>query len=156
MMKRAFIPLLLPALLIFSCQPRQNQQVQENLADASVEVPRDGIFIHLSSGPEDAHRVLMAFKMAEVMSNDKDVLMYLDIQAVHLVVENAPDVKMDGFPSSLEQIRKLLESGVLIQACPTCLKVAGYTEDNLLDGVTLANKEKFFTFTKGKMVTIDY
>lgn len=54
----------------------------------------------------------MAFKMAEVMAEDKDVLMYLDIKAVHLVVKDAPDVEMEGFPSSLEQIGKLIEAGV--------------------------------------------
>jgi len=120
------------------------------------ESPRDGMFIHLSKGPEDPHRVLMAFKMAEVMCADKNVLMYLDIEAVYLVVEGSPDVSMDGFPSSHAQIKKLLDAGVTIQACPTCLKVAGYSEENLLDGVALADKEKFFNFTKGKIITIDY
>jgi predicted peroxiredoxin len=76
--------------------------------------------------------------------------MYLDIEAVRLVVKDAPDVSKEGFPSSLEQIKKLLEAGVIIQACPTCLKVAGYSESDLMDGVVLANKEKFFTLLKAR------
>ena len=83
-------------------------------------------------------------------------IMFLDIEAVHLLVEGAPDVAMEGFPSSHEQIKKLIDAGVVIQACPTCLKVAGYSEENLMEGVILANKEKFFTFTQGKILSIDY
>jgi predicted peroxiredoxin len=151
-MKNLAISLIMPAFLLASCQPNAPSQ---NTA-AEKEDVRDGIFIHLSKGPEDAHRVGMAFKMAELMSDDKDVAMYLDIEAVNLVVQGAPDVAMDGFPSSHEQIKKLAEAGVIIQACPACLKVAGYSEEDLMDGIILADKEKFFTFTKGKILTIDY
>lgn len=159
-MKKPAIVFLLPAMLLTACQSAQSpsgeQDAAGNQAALKSETARDGIFIHLTSGPEDPHRVLMAFKMAEVMAEDKDVLMYLDIKAVHLVVTDAPDVEMEGFPSSLEQIGKLIEAGVAIQACPTCLKVAGYTGEDLMDGVVLANKEKFFTFTQGKILSIDY
>lgn len=140
--------MLLAAALI-SCQPQEKQT-------KTTESSGDGIFIHLSAGPESPHRVLMALKMAEIMSADKDVLIYLDINAVHLVVQGAPEVSMEGFPSSREQIGKLLEAGVTLQACPTCLKVAGYTPENLLEGVMLANKENFFTFTDGRIISIDY
>jgi predicted peroxiredoxin len=136
------------AVLMISC----NQAGE----DQDGKKPADGMFIHLSSGEENAHRALMAMKMAEVMSSDKDVLMYLDIEAVKLVVSEAPDVQMEGFESSLRQIRKLLDAGVSIQACPTCLKLAGYAEEDLQSGVILANKEKFFNFTEGRILTIDY
>jgi predicted peroxiredoxin len=155
-MKTLAFTMLLPVLMLFSCQSKENPSSGEQAATMENAAPRDGMFIHLSNGPEDPHRVLMALKMAEVMSADKDVLMYLDIEAVRLVVKDAPDVSKEGFPSSLEQIKKLLEAGVIIQACPTCLKVAGYSESDLMDGVVLANKEKFFTFTQGKTLSIDY
>jgi predicted peroxiredoxin len=146
-MRTITFALVVLAAGLFSCQPQDNTEK---------ECPPDGVFIHLSKGPEDAHNVLMAFKMAEVMSTDKDVAMYLDIEAVHLVVKGAPDVSKEGFPSSLEQIGKLTEAGVIIQACPACLKVAGYSEEDLMDGVILADKEKFFTFTRGRILSIDY
>jgi predicted peroxiredoxin len=155
-MRTLIFSILLPALMLISCQSKENPSSGEKAATMGTAAPRDGMFIHLSKGPEDAHRVLMAFKMAEVMSADKDVLMYLDIEAVHLVVKDAPDVSKEGFPSTLEQISKLLEAGVIIQVCPTCLKVAGYTESDLMEGVSLANKEKFFNFTQGKTLSIDY
>jgi predicted peroxiredoxin len=155
-MKTLAFTMLLPALMLFSCQSAEKPSSGEEAPGKELTVARDGIFIHLSCGPEDAHRALMALKMAEVMSTDKDVLMYLDIQAVHLVVKDAPDVSMEGFTSSLQEIRSLLDHGVIIQVCPTCLKVAGYSGSDLVDGVVLANKEKFFTFTQGKILSIDY
>ena len=147
--------MLFPVLMLFSCQTADKSSGGQTAAPEQAAMT-DGMFIHLTKGPEDPHRVLMAFKMAEVMSSDKNVLMYLDIEAVHLVVKGAPDVGMEGFTSSLEEIRKLLDQGVIIQVCPTCLKVAGYSESDLMEGVVLANKEKFFNFTQGKTLSIDY
>jgi predicted peroxiredoxin len=115
---------------------------------------RDGMFIHVSSN--DPHRVLMALRMAGLMSEDHDVIMYFDIKGIDAIVKNAPDFTMGEFPSSHAQIKSLIEKGIVIQACPGCLKVAGYTPDDLMEGIILADKEKFFNFTKGRILTLDY
>lgn len=120
------------------------------------EKPRDGVFIHISSGPEDAHKVLMPLKMAEIMAMDKDVLIYFDIKGVYVVLNDTLNVHHDGFTSSREQLKILIEKGVTIMACPTCLKVAGKTPEDLMPGIVVANKEKFFTFTEGRILTLDY
>ena len=49
--------------------------------------PRDGVVIHISHGPEDAHRVLMALQMAVLMAADHDVLVYLDIHGIDVVLD---------------------------------------------------------------------
>ena len=54
-----------------------------NLAAAE---SRDGVFIHLTQGKEDPHRVLMALDMALTMSEDHDVLVYFDIKAVEVAL----------------------------------------------------------------------
>jgi hypothetical protein len=41
-------------------------------------------------------------------------------------------------------------------ACPGCLRVAGKTENDLMEGVKIADKNKFFNFTSGRILTIDY
>jgi predicted peroxiredoxin len=117
---------------------------------------RDGVFIHVSTGPEDPHRVLMALKMAEVMSADKDVLMYFDIRGVNVLAADSPDLAREPFTSSHAQIRKLLDAGVEIYACPSCLEVAGKTAADLMDGVEIADKNAFFDFTDGRILTLDY
>jgi hypothetical protein len=35
------------------------------------------------------------------------------------------------------------------------LKIAGYTPEDLMEGVKAANKERFFGFTKGRIITLD-
>jgi len=120
------------------------------------ELPRDGVFIHISHGPEDAHRVLMALKMAELMAADRDVLVYLDIHGIEVVLADAPDIEFSHFPSSHTQIARLLELGVPLYACPGCLKAADKEPGDLAAGIQVAEKDAFFNFTKGRILTLDY
>jgi hypothetical protein len=50
----------------------------------------------------------------------------------------------------------LAGKGVTLAACPGCLKAAGKTESDLREKITLADKAKFFNFTKGRILTLDY
>lgn len=119
--------------------------------------PTDGAFIHLSAGPDSPHRVLMALKMAVVMAEGKkDVLVYCDIDAVNLLVQGAPDVKHNSFDSSAALLAKLAEMNVPVRACPSCLKAAGKTTGDLLPGIQTADRDEFFSFTKGRILTLDY
>ena len=120
------------------------------------ETPRDGIFIHISQGPDSPHRVLMALNMAKMMSADRDVLVYFDIKGIEVVVKDAPDITFAHFPSSKEQLATLPKKGVTIMACPGCLKAAGKTPADLTEGVMVADKDRFFNFTKGRIITLDY
>jgi predicted peroxiredoxin len=98
----------------------------------------------------------MPLKMATMMAEDKDVLVYMDIDAVKILVKGAIDVTLPEFESALTYIKMLSRMGVGIHACPTCLKVAGYSPADLMEGILIANKDKFFDFTKGKIITLDY
>jgi predicted peroxiredoxin len=118
--------------------------------------PRDGVFIHISHGAEDAHRVLMALRMAEMMASDRDVLVYFDITGIEVVLAGADTIEHDAFPDSTTQIARLLELGVPLYACPGCLEAAGKTVDDLADGIQVANKDAFFDFTDGRILTLDY
>jgi len=117
---------------------------------------RDGVFVHLTRGPEDPHAVSMALKMANLMAADRDVLVYCDLKGVQTVLKDAPDISFPAFDSSHAQIRTLLEKSVPIYACPGCLKALGRTPDDLMPGVRVADKEAFFTFTRGRILTLDY
>lgn len=117
---------------------------------------RDGVFIHLSHAGEDPHRVLMALRMAEMMSEDKDVLVYFDIKGIEVVLKDAADVQFKEFPSSKTQLAKLVERKVTLMACPGCMKAAGKTAADLGSGIQVADKKAFFNFTKGRILTLDY
>jgi predicted peroxiredoxin len=125
-------------------------------AAADQAAVRDGVFIHVSHGADDPHRLLMALTMAKLMAADKDVLVYFDIKAVAVVLKDAPDLTYAHFQSSLALLAELKEKGVPLMACPGCLKAAGKTADDLAPGIRIADKDAFFSFTRGRILTLDY
>lgn len=129
--------------------------VKETLAEQQA-AQRNGVFVHITAGPKDPHRVLMPLQMAVMMSDSQDVLVYFDIDAVEVVLKGADDLTYKQFSSSQTQLGKLLEKGVPVYVCPGCLEAAGYTPEDVMEGVRIAEKEAFFTFTEGRVLTLDY
>ena len=153
--------LFMVGLLIISCNhtPKQNADSnpeKESAIDSVSETITDGVFIHITESHNDPHRVLMPLKMAVMMATDKDVLVYMDIHAVELLVKGAKDLNFANFESAQTYIRQLIDKKIGVYVCPTCLKAAGFKQEDLLDGVQLAQKDKFFNFTKGRIITLDY
>jgi predicted peroxiredoxin len=122
----------------------------------AAETVRDGVFVHISHGKDDPHRLLMALNMANMMADDHDVLVYFDINAVHAVLKDSEDIVFAHFPSSKTSLEALSARGVLLMACPGCLRVAGKTGEDLAEGVQIADKKAFFSFTKGRILSLDY
>ena len=146
-------------LALFSCQEKSDQNKLSEITEkntAEKEMVRDGVFIHISEGYNDPHKVLMPLKMATMMADDKDVLVYMDIHAVEALVKGAKDLEFEGFESLQTYVKQLGEKNVGVYACPTCLKVAGFSPDDLMRNVQPAQKDKFFDFTKGRIITLDY
>ena len=123
---------------------------------SSADEHGDGVFIHITKGPQDAHSALMALQMARIMSEDKKVLVYVDVRGIHLVLKDAPDLQKEPFDSSRTALRKLIAKGVPVLACPGCLKAAQKKPEDLMPGVKIATKDAFFGFTKGRILTLDY
>ncbi len=146
-------------LLIAACnQPEKKTTGMNHSAHtvASADTVRDGVFIHITESYNDPHRVLMPLKMALMMSGDKDVLVYMDIHAVELLVKGAKDLNFADFESAQSYIKQLVDKKIGVYACPTCLKIAGFKPEDLMDGIQVAQKDKFFNFTSGRIVTLDY
>jgi len=146
-------------LLMVSCnqttKPLETTGTEASTVAVSAPV-RDGVFIHITESYNDPHRVLMPLKMATLMANDKDVLVYMDIHAVELLVKDAKDLNFSDFSSAQTYIKELVANNVGVYACPTCLKVAGFEPGDLMEGIQVAQKDKFFNFTKGRIITLDY
>lgn len=77
------------------------------LTSTEVNPHRGGVFVHISHGSDDPHRLLMGLQMAVTMAEDKK-------------------------------------------------DVAGVNSDDLRPGVTVARKDRFFSFTSGRILSIDY
>jgi predicted peroxiredoxin len=153
-MRTALIPVALIALSfsLLSCAAPHSHDAPAEPAPP----PRDGVVIHVSHGADDPHRVLMGLRMAELMADDRDVLVYFDIAGIEVVLADAPDLTHAEFPSSATQVAKLMELGVPLYACPGCLAAAGRTPEDLADGIQVAEKDAFFDFTEGRILTLDY
>lgn len=146
-------------LLVFACkQPVQDSKTMHTDAihECCHDSVNDGLFIHITESYKDPHRVLMPLKMANMMAEDKDVLVYMDIHAVELLSKDSKDLQYADFESAHTYIKNLINKKVGVYACPSCLKIAGIDQANLLEGVQVAQKNKFFNFTKGRIITLDY
>jgi predicted peroxiredoxin len=155
---KKFPVLFISVFLFLSCNQGSQQAgpmapVAEQPAQSAV---RDGVFIHITECYDDPHRALMPLKMATMMAADKDVLVYMDIHAVHLLKKDSKDLTFADFESAHTYIKKLISMNVGVYACPTCMKIAGIEPSDLMEGVQVAQKDKFFNFTKGRIVTLDY
>jgi len=151
--------LIIAGLLFISCNQNPKNVCSSNMDQKAIETPnstKDGVFIHISESYTDPHRVLMPLKMATMMAKDKDIIVYMDIHAVELLVKGAKDLNFADFESAQTYIKQLLDKKVGVYVCPTCLKIAGFKTEDLLDGVQVAQKDKFFNFTKGRIITLDY
>ena len=149
--------LIFIALLTISCNQSEKQKGNnKNPSAAKTEATQDGIFIHITESYNNPHKVLMPMKMAVMMAEDKDVLVYLDINSVELLVKDAKDLEYEGFDTFQSYLNQLIEKKVGVYVCPTCLKIAGFKPKDLMDGVKTAEKDKFFNFTDGKIITLDY
>jgi predicted peroxiredoxin len=117
---------------------------------------RDGLFIHLSSGPDQPSRVAMALTLANTFAPDRPVLLYADVEAVRLFLEDAVLPAPKGYDAGATLLNQLLDAGVRIQVCPTCLKARGFSADDLKSGIVLADKAAFFSFTEGRILSVGY
>ena len=150
-MKKVFALLLMPML---ACACIRVNTAPDDQATSKPET--DGAFLHISKGAADTHDVLMALMLADKFSTSNDVLVFFDKEGIEMVVKDAPNLEMDPFDSSDEIFERLLDLGVTILACPACMKVSGVEESDLRKGVKIAEKEQFFDFTKGRILSLDY
>ena len=152
MCQRSYSWMLLMALLCMVAQTG----CRSMRAPVSSSSARDGVFIHIMEGAENPHAVLMALKMASLMSADRDVLVYFDLKGVGVTLKDTPEISYPTFESSRMQLAALMAKGVPIYVCPGCLKAAGKQHEDVMPGLKIAEKDAFFSFTKGRILTLDY
>ena len=117
---------------------------------------REGVFVHITSGSDKPHDALMGLRMAQIMAEDRDTLVYFDVGGIDLVVKDGPELEMAPFGSARAMIEDLIEREVTLVACPGCLEALGHRPDDLRPGIRVAEKDAFFAFTEGRILTLDY
>jgi predicted peroxiredoxin len=131
-------------------------RVDNSVPPEEKPAPKDGAFIHISKGEAHAHDVLMALMLADKFSESHDVLVFFDIDGIEMVTKDAPNLVMDPFDPSDDIFKRLLSRDVTILACPACMKVSGIAEEDLREGIETAQKDMFFDFTEGRILSLDY
>jgi len=102
-MKKNLILLIMAAMAFTACtnQPAGiDEATVQRIVNERLAAQPEGIFIHISAGPDDPHRVLMPLQMANMMAEGRDVMVYFDINAVEVVLKEAADLSYRQFPSS--------------------------------------------------------
>ena len=142
-------------IFVFSCK-KPPPSVSDLVKPEEIKKVKDGIFIHVSSGYENPKQVLMALNMANKMAEFNDVCLFFDNEGVKLLTQSSEDIQMELYMPLHESLEKLIAIDVRIMACPTSVKAAGIEPEQLKSGIIIAEKEKFFNFTKGRILTLDY
>lgn len=141
-------------IFIYSC--KETVPSVSDLVSEEIKRPKDGIFIHISSGYENPKKALMALSLANKMAESQDVCLFFDIEGVKLLTQSSEDIQMEHYMTLFESLNKLADKKILIMACPMCTKAAGINPEDFREGVIIAEKEKFFDFTNGRILSLDY
>jgi predicted peroxiredoxin len=135
----------------------KKKTTEETVQPAYVPPPApDGVFIQINSGVENPQSVLMALTMALKMSQDHEVLIFLDVNAPEIVLSKTQSLEMKHFDPSKILIQKLVDRGVKLAVCSTCLEAMNKTEFDLIKGVKISSKDDLFDFTKGRFLCFSY
>lgn len=96
------------------------------------------LVVNLSQGL-DNERSSVAFTIANGgITSGLRVSIFLTSSGVDLVRKGAADTThVHPMEPLLELIKDFLARGGTLWACPPCVKARGYTEDDLIDGVTI-------------------
>ena len=158
-MKKIILFAGLLALVVSCNQPKQNTGTSAPMAFENADsAMKDGLFIHLSHGYDDVDRASMALSLAVKMADSVDVIVFCDLEAVTLLTKDAkhPAMTTDHYMCPKDALDELRKMGVTIRGCPMCMKNKNIKPEDLANGVTVAARDKFFSFTKGRILTLDY
>ena len=114
--------------------------------------------LNLTSGANDVHAAWMGLRLAEhALDDDRDVVIFLNVHAPPLASTNAPSsLRFADHPPLPEYLAELATRGAKIIACPNCMKSTGVAEEDLIPGVTIANREKLFGMMEPNTVVFSY
>lgn len=111
----------------------------------------------VASRGHDDERATVSWTIANVgLKSGQEVTMFLVSNGIDIVRKGAIDsVRMNPYdPPLKELVEDFLAKGGKILACPPCAKVRGYTEEHLLDGVTITGSAALHALIKEGAATL--
>ena len=118
----------------------------------------DKVVIGQTHGTDDAESVLIGYLMGvEALRKDKQVVMWLTKDGVHLATPNYVDkIDVPGAPNVAELHREFVERGGRLFACPVCIKTHGLEGVDLTEGAEIKGAPGVYEFTAGGALTFNY
>ena len=107
----------------------------------------------------DDERSSVAWSIANAgIASDLEVTVFLAASGVDWVRNGAADVAhlnpLD--PTLKDMIGNLMSNGGNVLVCPPCAKVRGYSEDDLIEGVTVAGAPAMLEVVKQGAATLSF
>lgn len=131
---------------------------------AGCKAGQEGVIIHIKSSPETSegkHRIVMGLTLAsKAIDSGKKALVFFDVKGVTVPLKDSPDITHESHPGSFQSskatIADILKKGGRIMVCQPCLKVAGHSKEDMMEGIEEGKVSTFFDFTDGRIVTLDW
>ncbi|MCB9882779.1 MAG: DsrE family protein [Planctomycetes bacterium] len=114
--------------------------------------------ISLTYAKNDADKATVAFVVANAaVASDKDTLVFLSTEAVHLSQRGyADDVHEPGFAPLGELMSSFVEAGGKIWVCSPCFKRRALDESALVSGATIVGGAKLVEFLQDGTPCVSY
>ena len=129
------------------------------LSNPAFALDSSNMVVHLTSGnPENAdevHAATMALTLANAFQDaGRNVTLFLDVNGVNLAVSDPPA----GLNETSPLMESFITNGGNVYVCLHCLTVAGYTPENVISGVKVAqlHEQTMLKVLDGDAIVIDY
>ena len=134
------LPLIVAALALLATAPLAHAKPKAE------EPQKAGLLFNVTSGKEDLHKVTMALQLANhAVEDGRPVTLFLNVRAVEFASKGCSDkLAFGGNPPLTEMLAALIGKGATVIVCPHCWEAMGYGEGDLIEGATLADREKVF------------
>jgi predicted peroxiredoxin len=148
---------LITVLISGSVSIYVHDKYTSNSAHSSAsEINSNKLLVHVSSGIEDPHSIMMGINKA-LKANEAgmDVMIFFDVKATDAVLDST-DITFADFAPSKTLINQLINDGVEVYVCPHCLMVNGNNINEVMPGVKELTMESMMKFSSGGVTTLDY
>jgi predicted peroxiredoxin len=114
--------------------------------------------INLTRSTDDPDRATVAMIVANAaVASGKNTLVFLTSEGVRLAVKGVADsIHEEGLQPMADLVKNYLAAGGAFWVCTPCYKKRGYTESDLIDGVTLVGAVKLVEFMSNDATGVSY
>lgn len=114
--------------------------------------------VNLTRSTDDPDRATVALVVANAaVASGKETMIFLSSEGVRLAVKGvAETINEEGFQPMATLLQNFLAAGGAIWVCSPCFKKRGYTEEQLVEGATIAGGAKLVEFLTNDGTGVSY